>query len=59
MGGVRSCAIALVKGPSSIGGRVRGFGALEAVIMDRLWGRERKTTVRDVFGDLRRERQIA
>lgn len=38
---------------------MRGFGGLEAVIMNRLWGREGKTTVRDVVGDLRRERQIA
>jgi predicted transcriptional regulator len=41
------------------GGRVRGFGDLEAVIVDRLWSREGKTTVREVFDDLRRERQIA
>src|SRR5947207_3475956 len=41
------------------GGYVRGFGDLEAVIVDQLWSREGKTTVRDLFDELRRERQIA
>jgi len=30
----------------------RGFGDLEAVVMDRLWAREGATTVREVFEDL-------
>jgi predicted transcriptional regulator len=38
---------------------VRGFGDLEAVMMDRLWNREGKTTVREVVDELRREREIA
>jgi predicted transcriptional regulator len=38
---------------------VRGFGELEAVIMDRLWSWNRPTSVREVVEDLRRERQIA
>jgi predicted transcriptional regulator len=38
---------------------VRGFGELEAVIMDRVWSWNRPTSVRDVVEDLRRERQIA
>jgi predicted transcriptional regulator len=38
---------------------VRGFGDLETVMMDRLWSRDGKTTVREVFDELRRERQIA
>ncbi|ULE34935.1 BlaI/MecI/CopY family transcriptional regulator [Mycobacterium sp. IDR2000157661] len=41
--------------------RVRGFGELEAVIMDRIWDREAtgSTTVRDVFDELSVERDIA
>jgi predicted transcriptional regulator len=41
--------------------RVRGFGELEAVIMDRVWNREPEvpTTVRDVFDELAAERDIA
>ncbi|MGH3868452.1 MAG: BlaI/MecI/CopY family transcriptional regulator [Pseudonocardiaceae bacterium] len=39
--------------------RVRGFGELEAVVMDRVWGREGVIPVREVFEDLRREREIA
>lgn len=41
--------------------RVRGFGELEAVIMDRIWNREAtdSTTVRDVFDELAAERDIA
>lgn len=40
--------------------RRRGFGELEAVIMDRIWDREEATaTVRDVFAELAAEREIA
>ena len=41
--------------------RVRGFGELEAVIMDRVWNREAgtSTTVRDIFDELAAERDIA
>jgi predicted transcriptional regulator len=41
--------------------RVRGFGELEAVIMDRIWDRkpETSTTVREVFDELATERDIA
>lgn len=41
--------------------RVRGFGELEAVIMDRMWDRaaEASTTVRDIFDQLVTERDIA
>lgn len=39
--------------------RVRGFGELEAVIMDLLWTRNDVATVRDIFDDLAQERQIA
>jgi len=38
---------------------VRGFGDLEAVIMDRLWARDMPVTVRDLFEELREERNIA
>jgi predicted transcriptional regulator len=38
---------------------VRGFGELEAVVMDHLWARESTSTVRDVFEDLRQIREIA
>jgi predicted transcriptional regulator len=38
---------------------VRGFGDLEAVIMDRVWSREGTMTVRDVFEDLLEHREIA
>jgi predicted transcriptional regulator len=37
----------------------RGFGHLEAVVMDRLWERDDATTVREVFEDLLRDRDIA
>ena len=42
-------------------GRVRGFGELEAAIMDRLWDRdpETDTTVREIFDKLAAERHIA
>jgi predicted transcriptional regulator len=41
--------------------RVRGFGELEAVIMDRIWNRDpaAPTTVREVFDELAAERDIA
>ena len=41
--------------------RVRGFGELEAVVMDRIWDREAETstTVRDIFDELAAERDIA
>ncbi|MEU0467058.1 BlaI/MecI/CopY family transcriptional regulator [Amycolatopsis sp. NPDC006131] len=38
---------------------MRGFGELEAVVMDRMWGRNGEATVRAVYEDLRREREIA
>lgn len=40
--------------------RVRGFGELEADIMDRIWNRgDAAVTVRDVFDELAEERRIA
>jgi predicted transcriptional regulator len=40
--------------------RVRGFGELEAVIMDRIWNRgATTTTVREIFDELAAEREIA
>lgn len=39
--------------------RVRGFGELEAVVMERLWDREGPTTVRQVFDDMVASRVIA
>jgi predicted transcriptional regulator len=40
--------------------RTRGFGDLEAVIMDRIWDRgESTTTVREIFDELAAEREIA
>ncbi|GAA3550790.1 BlaI/MecI/CopY family transcriptional regulator [Amycolatopsis ultiminotia] len=38
---------------------MRGFGDLEAVIMDRVWRRGGTMTVRAVFEDLLQEREIA
>lgn len=38
---------------------VRGFGELEAVVMDRMWARDGPTTVREVYEELSRERRIA
>lgn len=38
---------------------MRGFGDLEAVVMDRIWGRDGETTVRELFEDLRQSREIA
>jgi predicted transcriptional regulator len=41
--------------------RIRGFGELEAVVMDRIWKRDAATrvTVREVFDELATERDIA
>jgi predicted transcriptional regulator len=39
--------------------RVRGFGELEAVVMDRVWSRGGPVTVRQLFDELRGERAIA
>ncbi|WP_369829813.1 MULTISPECIES: BlaI/MecI/CopY family transcriptional regulator [Mycobacteriaceae] len=41
--------------------RARGFGELEAVIMERIWNRgpETTTTVREIFEELAAERDIA
>ena len=41
--------------------RIRGFGELEAVIMDRIWNRDaqKSTTVREIFDELAAERDIA
>ncbi|CDO08085.1 MULTISPECIES: BlaI/MecI/CopY family transcriptional regulator [Mycolicibacterium] len=39
--------------------RVRGFGELEASIMDRLWDRDSDATVRDILAELSTERDIA
>jgi len=38
---------------------VRGFGDLEAVIMDRVWERDGPVTVRELFDELAAERTIA
>ncbi|MEV6280719.1 BlaI/MecI/CopY family transcriptional regulator [Nocardia sp. NPDC051832] len=39
---------------------MRGFGELEAVIMDRIWDRDSEhTTVRDLYEELCAEREIA
>ena len=40
--------------------RVRGFGELEAVVMDRVWNHHPEmVTVRDIFEELSAERRIA
>jgi predicted transcriptional regulator len=39
--------------------RVRGFGELEAVVMDRIWNQDGTTTVREIFDELAAEREIA
>ncbi len=41
--------------------RVRGFGELEAVVMDRMWNRnpDEAITVREIFDELAAERAIA
>ncbi len=38
---------------------MRGFGDLEAVIMQLVWDREGAVTVRELFDELRQERAIA
>lgn len=38
---------------------MRGFGDLEAVIMDRVWERGEPVTVRELFDELAAERTIA
>lgn len=37
----------------------RGFGDLEAVVMERVWSADDPVTVRDVFADLVTQREIA
>lgn len=39
--------------------RIRGFGELEAVIMDRVWCRAEPVTVRSIFEELSNDRPIA
>ncbi|MHA7662023.1 BlaI/MecI/CopY family transcriptional regulator [Mycolicibacterium sp. HS_4_1] len=39
--------------------RIRGFGELEAVIMDRVWCRAEPATVRNIFDELSVDRPIA
>ena len=40
--------------------RVRGFGELEAVVIDRVWNRDPDSvTVREIFEELSAERRIA
>lgn len=38
---------------------VRGFGDLESVVMDQMWSRAGKATVREVLEDLQQTRDIA
>jgi predicted transcriptional regulator len=38
---------------------MRGFGELEAVVMDRVWDHDGPVTVRDLFDELREARPIA
>jgi predicted transcriptional regulator len=38
---------------------MRGFGDLEAVVMDRVWAHDGPVTVRDLFNELSGERAIA
>ncbi len=38
---------------------MRGFGELEAAIMDRLWARDAPATVREVLTDLQPDRTLA
>jgi predicted transcriptional regulator len=38
---------------------MRGFGDLEAVVMERVWGHAGPVTVRELFDELRLERAIA
>lgn len=39
--------------------RLRGFGELEAVLINRIWNRDGATTVREIFDELAAEREIA
>jgi predicted transcriptional regulator len=39
--------------------RKRGFGELEAVVMERVWDRDGTATVREIFDELAVEREIA
>src|SRR6266702_3278016 len=41
------------------GGGVRGFGELESAIMDRVWSAGRPVLVREIWADLRPEREPA
>jgi predicted transcriptional regulator len=54
-GRTRRCGIEI----GGVAMRVRGFGELEAVVMDRIWDREATTTVREIFDELAAEREIA
>ena len=38
---------------------MRGFGELEATIMDRLWARREPATAREVLGELQPDRNLA
>lgn len=38
---------------------MRGFGDLEAAVMDRLWAWEQPASVREVLADLRKDRDFA
>jgi predicted transcriptional regulator len=38
---------------------VRGFGELEAAVMQRIWAHDGPVTVRDIFEELRQQRPIA
>lgn len=46
-------------GGAKVTGRVRVFGDLETVVMDRLWAGGGSGTVREVFETLQRDRVIA
>jgi predicted transcriptional regulator len=46
-------------GDEEEGSMGRGFGDLEAVVMERLWGSDGATTVREVLEQLQLEREIA
>jgi predicted transcriptional regulator len=52
---MRRCGIKI----GGVAVRVRGFGELEAVVMDRVWDRDGVTTVREIFDELAAEREIA
>jgi predicted transcriptional regulator len=45
--------------PGGKAGWVRGFGELEAVLMQRIWDHDGPVTVRDLFDGLSQERPIA